>query len=161
MRDLLLRQGARAEGQDTALVHPLQQVQSLAGEAPPTISPDQGLCPLRLSFVTVLKSCQREPAGGQACAVSTINRLGVGQPASYNSTSVSGHLLSNCAHLEIVQHLQYRAAEAIAQTENGVAVRTPETVRQPKKKKKKDFTSFGQPTRLITCVKHGNGVICS
>ena len=26
---------------------------------------------------------------------------------------------------------------------------------------KKDFTSFGQPTRLITCANHGNNVICS
>ena len=28
-------------------------------------------------------------------------------------------------------------------------------------KKKKNFTSFGQPTRLITCANHGNTVICS
>ena len=27
--------------------------------------------------------------------------------------------------------------------------------------KKKNFTSFGQPTRLITCANHGNNVICS
>ena len=31
----------------------------------------------------------------------------------------------------------------------------------PQKKKKKNFTSFGQPTRLITCANHGNTVICS
>ena len=30
-----------------------------------------------------------------------------------------------------------------------------------KKKKKKNFTSFGQPTRLIACANHGNTVICS
>ena len=24
-----------------------------------------------------------------------------------------------------------------------------------------EFTSFGQPTRLITCANHGNNVICS
>ena len=29
------------------------------------------------------------------------------------------------------------------------------------KKKKKNFTSFGQPTKLITCANHGNTVICS
>ena len=28
-------------------------------------------------------------------------------------------------------------------------------------KKKKNFSSFGQPTRLITCANHGNTVICS
>ena len=30
-----------------------------------------------------------------------------------------------------------------------------------KKKRKKKFTSFGQPTRLITCANHGNDVIRS
>lgn len=69
--DLVLRQGARAEGQDTALVHALQQVQSLTSEAAPTIPPYQRLCPLRLTFVTVLKSCQREPTGREECAMST------------------------------------------------------------------------------------------
>ena len=29
------------------------------------------------------------------------------------------------------------------------------------KKKNKNFTTFGQPTRLITCANHGNNVICS
>ena len=29
-----------------------------------------------------------------------------------------------------------------------------------KKKKNKKFTSFGQPTRLLTYANHGNNVIC-
>ena len=33
--------------------------------------------------------------------------------------------------------------------------------REKKKKKKKSLTSFGQPTRLITCADHGNNVMCS
>ena len=28
-------------------------------------------------------------------------------------------------------------------------------------KKKKNFTSFGEPARLITCANHGNDVICA
>ena len=33
--------------------------------------------------------------------------------------------------------------------------------RRFQQKKKKNFTSFGQPTRLITCANHGNNVTCS
>ena len=58
----MLRKGARAEGQDIGLVHPLQQVQSLTSEAPPTIPPYQCLGSLRLGFIAVFKSCQCEPA---------------------------------------------------------------------------------------------------
>ena len=31
---------------------------------------------------------------------------------------------------------------------------------EQKKKKKKNLTSFGQPTKLITCANHGNDVAC-
>ena len=36
----------------------------------------------------------------------------------------------------------------------------PGPVNTLSKKKKKSFTSFGQPTRLITCTNQGNTVIC-
>jgi len=60
--NLLFCEGTRAESQDVAFVHSLQQVQSLAGETPPTMAPHQSLSPLCLGLVTQLKACQGEPA---------------------------------------------------------------------------------------------------
>lgn len=103
----MFRKGARAEGHDAAFVHSLQQVQRLTSEAPPPIPPHQCLCSLRLSFVTVLKSCQCEPAG-QRHVLSAQTPVGGVSEKRYvalhcDPTLPCAHHATNWARLKTIQ----------------------------------------------------------
>ena len=77
-----------------------------------------------------------------------VRGLALAQSSRLHCTVTQSHNMPVWQHTAAVQHTVLQLDSKIARP-----------LKKKSKKKKKDFSSFGQPTRLMACANHGNEIV--